>query len=71
MTPCMQLVEISNFFTKPGHRQTYQNYEHPPQTSQNLYIQSNISVLEIGGLFLKKDYEEYLTRRPTFIIKCF
>ena len=38
MKPCMCLVEISIFFTKSCHRQTYQNYEQPPQTSQNLYF---------------------------------
>ena len=37
-----------HFFTKFCHRQTYQNYEHPPQTSQNSYFQSHFSVLKIG-----------------------
>ena len=36
-----------HFFTKSCHHQTYQNYEHPPQTPQNLYFQSHFSVLEI------------------------
>ena len=61
-----------HFFTKSCHRQTYQNYEQPPRTSQNLYFQSHFSVLKIGRIFPKKIfYEEYLTRRPTFIKKCF
>ena len=59
------------FFTKSCHRQTYQNYEQPPQTSQNSYFQSHFSVLKICRIFQKKIYEEYSTRRPTFIIKCF
>jgi hypothetical protein len=29
-----------HFFTKSCQRQTYQNYEQPPLTSQNLYFQS-------------------------------
>ena len=44
MKPCMHLVEISIFFTKSCHRQTYQNYEQPPGTSQNSYFQSHFSV---------------------------
>ena len=61
-----------HFFTKLCHHQIYQNYEQPPQTSQNLYFQSHFSVLKIGRIFPKKIfYEEYLTRRPTFIKKCF
>ena len=61
-----------HFFTKSCHRQTYQNYEQPPRTSQNSYFQSHFSVLKIGRIFPKKNfYEEYLTRRPTFIKKCF
>ena len=61
-----------HFFTKSCHRQTYQNYEQPPQTSQNSCFQSHFSVLKIGRIFSKNIfYEEYLTRRPTFIKKCF
>ena len=60
-----------HFFTKICHPQTYQNYEQPPQTSQNLHFQSHFSVLKIGQIFPKKIYEEYLTRRPTFIRKYF
>ena len=57
-----------HFFAKSCHRRTYQNYEQPPRTSQNSYFQSHFSVLKIGRIFLKKKiYEEYLTRRPTFI----
>jgi hypothetical protein len=59
-----------HFFTKSCHRQTYQNHEQPPRTSQNSYFQSHFSVLKIGQIFLKKKfYEEYLTMRPTFIKK--
>ena len=43
-----------HFFTKSCHRQTYQNYEQPPQTSQNSYFQSHFSVLKIGRIFPKK-----------------
>ena len=43
------------FFTKSCHRQTYENYEQPPQTSQNLYFQSHFSVLKIGQIFPKKN----------------
>ena len=61
-----------HFFTKLCHRQTYQNYDQPPRTSQNLYFQSQFSLLKIGRILLKKNfYEEYSTRRPTFIKKCF
>ena len=37
-----------HLFTKSCHRQTYQNYEQLPQTSQNSYFQSHFSVLKIG-----------------------
>ena len=33
-------IENKHFFTKSCHRQTYQNYEQPPQSLQNLYFQS-------------------------------
>ena len=50
----------SDFFTKSCHRQTYQDYEQPPRTSQNLFFQSNFSVIEIGQIFPKRIfYEEY------------
>ena len=39
MKPCMHLCSGNKyFFTKSCHRQTYQNYEQPPQTSQNSYF---------------------------------
>ena len=37
-----------HFFTKLSHRQTYQSYEQPPQTSQNWYFQSYFSMFKIG-----------------------
>ena len=40
-----------HFFTKLCHRQTYQNYEKPPQTSQNLYF-------KIGQIFPKKNQKD-------------
>ena len=43
-----------HFFTKSCHRLTYQNYEQPPQTSQNSCFQSRFSVLKIGRIFPKK-----------------
>ena len=52
-----------HFFTKSCHRQTYQNYEQPPQTSQNSDFQSHFSVLKIDRNFPKKNiYKEYLTK---------
>ena len=61
-----------HFFTKSCHHQTYKNYEQSSQTSQNLYFQSHFSVLKICFIFQKKNfYEEYSTRRPNFIKKCF
>ena len=67
MKPCMHLVEISIFFTKSCHRQTYQNYEQPPRKFQTLYSQSHFFVLKIGQIIPKQIfYEESLTGRPTF-----
>ena len=60
-----------HFFTKSCHPQTYQNYEQPPRTSQNSYFQSFFCVKNWSNLSEKIFYEEYLTRRPTFIKKCF
>ena len=37
-----------HLFTRSCHRQTYQNYEQPPPTSQNSYFQSHFSVLKFG-----------------------
>ena len=41
-----------HFFTKSCHRQTYQNYEQPPQRLQNSYFQSHFSGSKINGIFL-------------------
>ena len=41
-----------HFFTKSCHRQTYQNYEQPPQRLQNLYFQSHFSASKINRIFL-------------------
>ena len=43
-----------HFFTKSCHRQTYQNYEQPPETSQTSYFQSHFSVSKICQIFPKK-----------------
>ena len=42
-----------HFFTKQCHRQAYQNYEQPPQTSRNSDFQSHFSVSKIGHLSKK------------------
>ena len=56
------------FFTKSCHRQTYQNYEQPPQTSQN--SKSHFPVLKIGRIFPKNNFfEEFWTWSPSFIKK--
>ena len=47
-------IRNKHFFTKLCHRQTYQNYEQPPRTSQNSYFQIHFSVLRIGQIFQKK-----------------
>ena len=61
MKPCMQLLEISIFFTKSCHHQAYQNHEQPSQTSQNSNFQSHFSVLKNWlNLSEKKFYEEYV-----------
>ena len=44
-----------HFFTKQCHRQAYQNYEQPPQTSRNSDFQSHVSVLKIDQIFPKKE----------------
>ena len=55
MKPCMYASNGNkHFFTKSCHRQTYQNYEQPPRTSQNSYFQSHFFVLKIGQIFMKK-----------------
>ena len=62
-------IENKHFFTKSGHRQTYQNYEQPLQSLQNLYFQSHFSASKI---FLNFFFcEEYLTRRSTFFNEIF
>ena len=70
--PCMHLEEISIFSLNHVIVRLTKIYEQPPQTSQNSYFQSHFSVLKIGRIFPKKFfYEEYQTRRPTFIKYCF
>ena len=44
--------ENKYFFTKSCHRQTYQNYEQPPQSLQNLYFQSHFLASKINRIFL-------------------
>ena len=44
-------IENKHFFTKSCH-QTYQNYEQPPQSLQNLYFQSHFSASKINRIFL-------------------
>ena len=51
MKPCMHLVEISIFFTKSCHRQTYQNYE---QSQQKLDTCSENKVVPQKSKFSKK-----------------
>ena len=41
-----------HFFTKSCHRQTYKNYEQPPQRWHNSYFQSHLSTAKINGIFL-------------------
>ena len=41
-------IENKHFFTKSCHRQTYQNYEQPLQSLQNLYVQSHFSASKIS-----------------------
>ena len=72
MKPCLHVPSGNkHFFTKWHQRQTYQNYEQP---SLGLTF-SNISkfwLLKIGQIFSNKFFfEEYWTRRPTFIKKYF
>ena len=43
----------NHFFTKYCHCQTYQNYDQPPQTSQNSDFQSHFSVLKLIKSFQK------------------
>ena len=57
------------FFTKSCHLQTYPNYEQPPQRLQNFDFQCHFPASKIGRNILKKIFEKYLTRSPTFIYK--
>ena len=41
-------IENKHFFTKSSHRQTYQSYEQPPQSLQNLYFQRHFSASKIN-----------------------
>ena len=60
-------IENKHFFTKPCHRQTYQNYEQLPQSLQNLYFESHFSASKINRIFLNFFFcEQCLTRRSTF-----
>ena len=45
-------IKNKYFFTKSRHRQTYQNYEQPPQILQNMYFQSHFSASKINEIFL-------------------
>ena len=47
--PLMHLLEISIFFTKSCHCQTYQNYSQPPHRLQNSAFQSHFSASKIIG----------------------
>ena len=44
-------IENKHLFTKSCYRQTYQNYEQPPQSLQNLYFQSHFSASKINRIF--------------------
>ena len=59
---CIYVLEISIFFTKSCHCQTYQNYEQPPQSLKNLCFQRNLLATRIIQIFLIFFCEEYLTR---------
>ena len=45
-----------HFFTTSCHRQTYQNYEQPPKTSQNSDFQSYCSLSKIDQIFPKTNF---------------
>ena len=45
-------IENKHFFTKSGHRQTYQNYAEPSQSLQNSYFQSHFLASKINLIFL-------------------
>ena len=44
-------IENKHFFTKSCHHQTYQNYEQPPQSLQNLHFQSHFLGSKINKRF--------------------
>ena len=51
--PCFYLVEIG-IFNQPCHRQNYQNYEQPPQASQNSDFQVIFLCQKLVKCFQKK-----------------
>ena len=53
--PCLHLFKISISFTKSCHCQTYQNYEQPPQSLLNFYLQSNFLASKIIFFFSMKN----------------
>ena len=58
-----------HFFTKSCHRQTYQNYENPPQRLQNSNFQSHFSASKINGIFLNfflERLDQFLTQKNDF-----
>ena len=52
-------IENKHFFTTSCHLQTYQNYELPPQSLQNLDFQNHFSASKINQTFLIFLYKEY------------
>ena len=62
-------IENKHFFTKSCHRQTYQNYEQPPQCLQNLSFFGIKNQPNLFEFFFVCD--EYSTRRSTFINEIF
>ena len=59
-----------HFFTKSCHRQTYQNYEQPPRTSQNSYFQSHFSVLKIDQVFIHVLEGQEKIKKYSLVVKC-
>ena len=60
-----------HFFTKLCHRQTYQNYEQPPQTFQNSYFQSHFTVkhIKLGDQILSKMFLKFLIFKILYFLK--
>ena len=55
MKPCRYASsQNKHFFTKSFHHKTYQDYEQPPQTSQNSYFQSHFYCWKLVESFTKK-----------------